>query len=69
MACQWTAWQEDPAGALNTTVLGQRNACLGSSDLQSFPKSLEATRLVRWLRQFKRPRQDLPELNVSQHLQ
>jgi hypothetical protein len=69
MACQWAARQEDPAGTLNTTVLGQGNLCLGSSDLQSFPESLEASRVVRWLRQLKRPRQDLPELDVSEHLQ
>ena len=42
--------------------------CLGSSELQSFPESLEASRVVRWLGQLKRPRQDLPELDVSKHL-
>ncbi len=68
MACQWASWQEDSAGTLNATVLGQGNLCLGSSDLQSFPESLKAGRVVRWLRQLKRPRQDLPELDVSEHL-
>ena len=66
---QSLVWEEDATGALGASILSKGNPCLAGRSHQSFPKSLEASRVIRWLRQFKRPRQDLPELDVSEQLQ